>query len=76
MGTFVRVYIGSTGLILSLIITGTKFMFVCIFRSIPIMDDEFLSLSIVINVNVLSLLATMSKFYIDERSNMFEVSNF
>ena len=72
-GTFIRVFCGSNILILSLTITGTKFLFVCIFQSIPLMDDNFLSFAINIIVNVVMLLATMSKFYIEDRPNVAEV---
>ena len=72
-GTFIRVFCGSNILILSLTITGTKFLLVCIFRSIPLMDDNFLSFTINIIVNVVMLLATMSKFYIEDRPNVAEV---
>ena len=60
-------------LVLSLIITGTKFLLVCIFRSIPLMDDNFLSFTINIIVNIVIFLATMSKFYIEDRPNVAEV---
>ena len=72
-GTFIRVFCGSNILILSLTITGTKFLFVCIFQSIPLMDDNFLSFAINITVNVVMLLATMSKFYVEDRPNVAEV---
>ena len=37
------------------------------------MDDNFLSFAINIIVNVVMLLATMSKFYIEDRPNVAEV---
>ena len=72
-GTFIRVFCGSNILVLSLIITGTKFLLVFIFRSIPLMDDNFLSFTINIIVNIVIFLATMSKFYIEDRPNVAEV---
>ena len=72
-GTFIRVFCGSNILILSLTITGTKFLLVFIFRSIPLMDDNFLSFTINIIVNIVIFLATMSKFYIEDRPNVGEV---
>ena len=72
-GTFIRVFCGSKILILSLTITGTKFFFVCIFQSIPLMDDNFLSFVINTIVNVIMLLATMSKFYLEDIPNVAEV---
>ena len=72
-GTFIRVFCGSNILVLTLIITGTKFLLVCIFRSIPLMDDNFLSFTINIIVNIVIFLATMSKFYIEDRPNVAEV---
>ena len=41
LGTFIRVFSGSNILVLSLIIMGTRFMFVCVFRSIPMIDEIF-----------------------------------
>ena len=76
IGTFIRVYEASSLMVLSLIITGTKFVFVCVYRAIPTMNDNFLSLVIVLNTNILILLFTMSKFYIEDKSLMAEVSNF
>ena len=73
IGTAIRVFAGSSYNVLSLIITGTKFMFVCIFRSIPTMDDNFLSLTISLNVYVLIFLSTLTKFYLDDRPNVTEV---
>ena len=72
-GTFIRVFCGCNILVLSLIITGTKFLLVFIFRSIPLMDDNFLSFTINIIVNIVIFLATMSKFYIEDRPNVAEV---
>ena len=37
------------------------------------MDDNFLSFTINIIVNVIMFLATMSKFYIEDRPNVAEV---
>ena len=68
--TLIRVFCRSNIFILSLTITGTKFFFVCIFQSIPLMDDNFLSFSINLTVNVVMLLAKMSKFYIEDRPSV------
>ena len=75
LGSFIRVFGGSNILVLSLIIMGTRFMFVCIFRSIPVIDEVFLSRTINIIVNVLTFLGTLAKFYIEDRPNVAEVSN-
>ena len=72
-GTFIRVFCGSNMLVLSLIVTVTKFLLVCIFGSIPLMDDNYLSFTINIIVNIVIFLATMSKFYIEDRPNVAEV---
>jgi hypothetical protein len=75
LGCFIRVFSGSNVLVLSLIIMGTRFMFVCIFRSIPMIDEVFLSRTINIIVNVLTFLGTLAKFYIEDRPNVAEVRN-
>ena len=75
LGSFIRVLGGSNILVLSLIIMGTRFMFVCIFRSIPVIDEVFLSRTINIIVNVLTFLGTLAKFYIEDRPNVAEVRN-
>lgn len=75
LGSFIRVFSGSNVLVLSLIIMGTRFMFVCVFRSIPTINEVFLSRSINIIVNVLTFLGTLGKFYIEDRPNVAEVRN-
>ena len=75
LGVFIRVFSGSNILVLSLIIMGTRFMFVCVFRSIPTINEVFLSRSINIIVNVLTFLGTLGKFYIEDRPNVAEVRN-
>ena len=75
LGCFIRVFSGSNVLVLSLIIMGTRFMFVCIFRSIPMIDEVFLSRTINIIVNILTFLGTLAKFYIEDRPNVAEVRN-
>ena len=75
LGTFIRVFGSSNILVLSLIIMGTRFMFVCVFRSIPVIDEFFLSRTINIIVNVLTFLGTLAKFYIEDRPNVAEVRN-
>ena len=75
LGSFIRVFSGSNILVLSLIIMGTRFMFVCVFRSIPVIDEVFLSRTINIIVNVFTFLGTLAKFYIEDRPNVAEVRN-
>ena len=75
LGVFIRVFSGSNILVLSLIIMGTRFMFVCVFRSIPMIDEVFLSRAINIIVNILTFLGTLAKFYIEDRPNVAEVRN-
>ena len=75
LGTFIRVFGSSNILVLSLIIMGTRFMFVCVFRSIPVIDEVFLSRTINIIINVLTFLGTLAKFYIEDRPNVAEVRN-
>ena len=73
--SFIRVFSGSNILVLSLIIMGTRFMFVCVFRSIPMIDEVFLSRAINIIVNILTFLGTLAKFYIEDTPNVAEVRN-
>ena len=75
LGVFIRVFSGSNILVLSLIIMGTRFMFVCVFRSIPMIDEVLLSWTINIIVNVLTFIGTLAKFYIEDRPNVAELRN-
>ena len=46
----------------SLAMTATKFAFVCIYKSIPIMEDNFLTTVIFATSNVISILAVAAKY--------------
>ena len=59
---------------LTILISGTRFAFVYIFKSVPAMDDKFLSIFLMILVNSWSVLAAISKIYINEKALMSEVN--
>ena len=51
----------------SLAMTATKFAYVCIYKSIPIMEDNFLSTVIFTTSNTISILAAAAKLYLPGR---------
>lgn len=57
----------------TILIVGTKFCFIYIFKSIPVMDDKLLSTFIMLMVNLWSLLAITGKMYVDEKVTFPEV---
>ena len=52
---------------ITLTITITKFVFVFIYKSIPVMEDNFLSTFIYLTSNMVSILATLSRMYLPGR---------
>ena len=52
---------------ITLTMTLTKFVFVFIYKSIPVMEDDFLSTFIYMNINMISILATLSRMYLPGR---------
>ena len=54
----------------SLAMTATKFSFVCVYKSIPIMEDNFLSTVIFATSNIISILAAAAKLYLPGRPIM------
>ena len=51
----------------SLAMTATKFACVCIYKSIPIMEDNFLSTVIFTTSNTISIFAAAAKLYLPGR---------
>ena len=51
----------------TLSITATKFSFVCIYKSIPLMEDNFLSTVIYATSNTISILGAAAKLYLPGR---------
>ena len=51
----------------TLAITAAKFSFVCIYKSIPLMEDNFLSTVIYATSNTISILGAAAKFYLPGR---------
>ena len=58
---------------LSMMLTVTKFAFVCIYKSIPSMNDNFLSIYIYMSINMVSFLTTLSRKYLPGRPILLEV---
>ena len=57
---------------ITLTMTLTKFVFVFIYKSIPVMEDDFLSTFIYINM--ISILASLSRMYLPGRPIFNEVN--
>ena len=75
-GTFFTVLCPMNLCLISLAITTTRFFFVCIYKSIPVMDDNFIRFSFQLIQNVVVVLATSAKFYLEEKATMTSVSQF
>ena len=61
---------------ITLIMTFFKFSFIFVFKTIPIMEDKFLSLFIFISVNLSSCFIMISRLYIIQRPLLPQVSTF
>ena len=62
--------------LLTFVNTLTKFYFVCVSKSIPVMEDNFLSVVIYLTINILSMLATAAKMFLAEKPLLLEVNHF
>ena len=54
-------------------ITGTKFIFVCVYKSIPVMDDKFLTRFVSISTWMISILATLIRVVVPGKPVLNEV---
>lgn len=54
----------TNGALLFLAKTFAKFSFVCIYKSLPEMDDNLLAIFTYTAINMLGLLATLTKMYL------------
>ena len=52
---------------ITLVNTVAKFTFICIFKSIPSMDDNFLAAYAVISINMISALSATVRIYLPGR---------
>ena len=73
MVTAFGVFNGINISILSFATTATKFAFIVWFRTIPVMDDNFLAFFINLNLTLLSILATFSKMMLQPSPTTVEV---
>lgn len=59
--------------LLTVAATVTKFTFVCIFKSIPVMEDQFLSFYLFFSINIFSCLISFSRLYLPGRPLLNQV---
>ena len=71
IGAFLKVATVVKFCLLSFAMTLTKFVFIFIFKSIPVMDDSFLSFVINSNVTLWTFLTSSAKFYFEPKENIF-----
>ena len=71
IGAFLKVATVVKFCLLSFAMTLTKFIFIFIFKSIPVMDDSFLSFVINSNVTLWTFLTSSAKFYFEPKENIF-----
>ena len=74
--TILNVWNGMNVALLLFSTTATKFVFIFWFRSIPVMDDDFLAFFINFSINFLSILGTLSKVLLQPTPTTVEVSAF
>lgn len=58
---------------ISLLMTVSKFFFLCYYKSIPLMDDNFLSTFCYMIINLISILATTARFYLPGKPTLNEL---
>ena len=71
IGAFLKVATVVKFCLHSFAMTLTKFVFIFIFKSIPVMDDSFLSFVINSNVTLWTFLTSSAKFYFEQKENIF-----
>lgn len=73
IGNFAGIFAGMNITVISVCITVTKFYFVVIRQSIPIMNDNLIFAILAINTNVINFFAVLAKFYVEEKTMISEV---
>ena len=66
-GVFIKNVVPINASLITLSMTITKFVFVFIYKSIPCMEDNFLSFFIYLTINMISILSTFSRLYLPGR---------
>ena len=74
VGVFFKTVISINCCLTALVMTITKSVFVFIYKSIPIMDDNCLSMIIYVTINMISIMATLIRFYLPGRPVVTYVS--
>ena len=59
---------------IALLITLTKFLIICVYKSIPIMNDNFLTVFLYTSVYLISILTTCARKYLPGRPILNEVN--
>lgn len=71
-GLFFFTWAGVNSITFITLISVVRFCFICIFKSIPMMNDNFLAFVIFWSVSFINFLATCGKFYIEEKIMIIE----
>ena len=74
-GTFVKGYVAVNLSMLTLSVTIIKFLLAYVYKSMPTMEDNFLSLVIVVTINIISFLATFGRMYANRKLHIHDVSS-
>ena len=69
---FIFIWSGMNASSFITLISVVKFVFICIYKSIPIMNDNFLSFFIFLAVTFNNFLALLTKYFYDEKLNIVE----
>ncbi len=68
-GDFLNVYTSINVILIALSSNLVRFTFICVHKSMPPINDDFISFNIYVTILVLSLLLTSTKFYIGHVRN-------
>lgn len=73
--TFFLIFLTNNMAMLWFAITGTRFVLIRVYKSMPVMNDSLLAFIIYSNILMISFLFTFSKFLMEELPDMQEVED-
>ena len=76
IGVYFKNVLPLNAALITVTMTITKFVLVCIYKSFPIMVDNFLSIFIYILINMISNFSTLARFYLPGRPVVTMVISF
>lgn len=74
LGLFVKIFTSMNMVCLLISITIVRFILICYYNSMPVMDDALIATFIYMAATLISFLYTSGKMYTDKNLHFFEVS--